>query len=208
MLRSISRITCLTTVALAISVMNANAATPGSQLAQTAAPGAGDEGWSFDDIKDVCEAVHFVAISIGIGVGLWWFCLRYVPRDISSRIEFHVEVAVGGELDSCRLLEVVAVISNLSRHAVPLAECRFTLAAVTPAGGSPAHGPLDKLKALAPLFAGEWLSSRTVLDAGTSQRLVCAASIPRDVKQIVVTGHLKHDGRHEPYAASRLVAIG
>jgi len=162
------------------------------------------ERWSLDDIKDVCEAVHFVAISLGIGAGLYWFCRRYLPRDSALRIEFNVDATVGSEHDSCRLIEVVGLVNNLSHSPVRLIDCRFTLAAVTPAGGSLSVGPVAPL---ATLVAGEWIASRTVLDAGTCHRLTCPAAIPRNVMHVIVSGSLKHEGRVDPYTASRLVSV-
>ena len=208
MFRFIFSFVCLAAMNAVTAAVGVGAAPPGSQSAPSIAENPDDERWSLDDGKDVCEAVHFVAITIGIGVGLYWFRLHYVPCERAVRIEFQVDVSPRGELETCRLVEIVAVINNLSRVAGAVTECRFTLAAVEPGSAGAAPGPLEKLNLLAPLFADEWLSARTVLDAGTQNRLVCVASIPREVRQVVVTGHLKHDGRAEPYAASRLIAIG
>ncbi len=182
-------------------------AQPDTRLLPSAAEAAADEGWSFDDIKDVCEAIQFILFSIAVGAALYWFWFRHLPSKELPRIEFDVDVQRIGENDVAWLIEVVALVKNLGRAKAELTELRFALEAVVADRLSAKSGSLANMNALGPLFAGDWGPATLVLDAGTRARRGFAAAIPKTVNHVVVTAQLRHGSRAAVYEASRLVRL-
>jgi hypothetical protein len=167
---------------------------------------------SFDDIKDVCEAIQFVAISAGIAAALYWFWKFWLPQAQVARVEFDIDVrcvgvrCVDGSEDSW-LIEVVATISNIGRVPAEIARCGFTLASVNTDVTATKCGPLADANALTPLFDAQWIPTKTIIDIGTRARFNCPSAIPRSVTHVVVTGQLKHHDTSATQSASKLVAM-
>src|SRR5579872_4869126 len=123
--------------------------TPPNQ--STAPSDASDDGWSLDDIKDVFEGLQFAAITVAIGVGVYWFFSFYMPRARSKRIAFDVSVTCLGTTPSCRLIEVAAALKNSGRAGIELAELRYSLAGIASGSEIKACGELRIGGPLAPL---------------------------------------------------------
>lgn len=167
---------------------------------------------SFDDIKDICEAIQFVAISAGIAAALYWFWKFWLPQAQVARVEFDVYACcvgvrcVDGREDSW-LIEVVATINNVGRVPAEIARCGFTLSSVNTDGTVTKCGPLAGSNALTPLFDAQWIPTKTIIDTGTRARFTCPAAIPRSVTHVVVTGELTHHDTSATLSASKLVAM-
>lgn len=125
---------------------------PGSERNESEAA----EPWSLDDYKDICEAVHFLAITIGIGGGLYWLFARHLPAQQAPRLEFDVDLVNHGEREGTRLIEVVAHLRNLGANPVAITRLRFTVQAVTTETRSIGSGLLGESGGLSALFLGEW----------------------------------------------------
>jgi hypothetical protein len=166
-----------------------------------------DEGWSFDDIKDVCEAIQFVMFSLAVGCTLYWFWFKHLPTKDVPRIEFDVDVERVGENDAVWIIDVVALVKNLGRTRADLAELRFVLESVVADRLAAESGSLAKINALKPLIEGEWAPAKFALDAGTQTRRAFAAAIPKTVNHVVVTGRARNAKRTEIYDASKLVRL-
>jgi hypothetical protein len=198
-------------VAIALATCAASTETalaqPETRPLQSAAAIAPDDGWSFDDIKDVCEAIQFIMFSIGVGAALFWFWFQHLPSIGLPRIEFDVDVDRVGENDVTWIIDIVATVKNLGRAKADLSELRFELESVLADRLSTQCGSLVGRNALTPLFEGEWTQSTFVLDAGTQTRRTFAAAIPKTITHVVVTAHVRNAKRTEVYDASRLVRL-
>jgi hypothetical protein len=166
-----------------------------------------EDGPSFDDIKDVCEAIQFVAITVGIAAALYWFWKFWLPYAQSHRVEFDVDVRCVDGRDGSRLIEVAAEINNVGCVPAEITRCWFTLSAVNPDAAATKAGPLAESNALTPLFESEWTPTKTSIDAESRTQFTCPAAIPRSVTHVVVTGQLMQQGRPKTQSASRLVAM-
>jgi hypothetical protein len=166
-----------------------------------------EAGWSFDDVKDVFEATQFAAITIGIGVAVYWLCLEQIPRARAARIEFDVDVVVVGRTESAWLVEIVALVHNCGVTRASLLDCRFSIAALAPGAAADRAGALLHSPVLTPLFEASWSTSAVLVDAGTRSRVVCAATIPKAVTQVIVTGQMTHPARPGAYTASHVVEL-
>jgi|SRR5579863_5713420 len=191
--------------ALALSAKRA-VAESNSPPAGGAAVAAAEEGWSFDDIKDVCEAAQFIMIGLGVGFALHWYCCRYLPARDDPRIEFDVDIERAGERETAWLIEVVAVLKNSGNVRASFSNLSCVLKSVE-YDLSSAAGPLARTGALSPLFEEQWEPASFLVDAGTRRRCMLAAAIPKSIDYVVVSATVKHDKRSEPYYASKCVRL-
>jgi hypothetical protein len=192
---------------LTASFIEAAPTQPGAPGGPTTVADRSDDGWSLDDVKDVFEAIQFVAITIGIGAAVYWLCFEHIPRMRIARIEFDVEVVCVGEMDSARLVEIVALVRNLGFATAEFADGRFMVSSVAPGAGASHGGLMLQPSALAPLVEGTWSTSKVVVDAGARMRLACAVAIARTITHVVVTGQITNPLRATAYTASRLVEL-
>jgi hypothetical protein len=179
----------------------------GTAIAPTTVREESNADWSLDDVKDVFEALQFVAITIGIGVAVYWLFREHLPQRRAVSIEFGVDVLCVGETESAWLIEVIAIVHNLGTARTELFDGQFSLSAVESGSGTGYVGPLLQPPALTPLFDGTWSTSEVLVDAGARTRVLCAATVPRTVTHVVVTGQITNPGRVSAYTASRLVEL-
>jgi len=192
---------------LTASLIEAAPAQPGAPGAPTTVVAQPDDGWSLDDVKDVFEAIQFVAITIGIGAAVYWLFIQHIPRMRVANLQLDVDVLCVGGTESEWLVEVVAVVHNLGPARAELSDNRFSLSSVAPGSGTNRARPLLQSQELTVLFDGNWSTSRIVVDAGTRTRFVCAAAIPKAVTHVLVTGQVTNPGRGSAYTASHLVEL-
>jgi hypothetical protein len=183
-------------------------AQPKAQPVGDAAAQVAKEGWSFDDIKDVCEAIQFVMFSLGTGCALYWYFFQHIPSTKLPRIEFDVEIERAGENDAAWLVDVVALVTNLGKAPAALSELCCVLESVPPDGSSLPNGSFAKKLALSRLFEESWDPAAFVVDAGTRRRRALAVAIPKAINSVVVSATVRHEKRVEPYRASRFVRLG
>jgi hypothetical protein len=182
---------------------------PTVAAAETVAPAAAaEEGWSFDDIKDVCEAIHFVMISIGIGCGIYWFGRSWVPLYTAPRIEFAVDAERIVETETAQLVELVARVKNAGSKPAKMNQLQFTLRSVSADKQPLPSRPLVSDADLTMLFEAAPELAAFIVDAGTQRRCVLAATVSKTVSFAVVTAKVSTAQRVEMYEASKLVRLG
>lgn len=175
-------------------------------VSENASAAATEEGWSFDDIKDVCEAFHFVMISIGIGCGLYWFWTSWVPSQGAVCIEFAVDAERVGETETARIVELVAWVKNIGKQSAKLSELQFTLRSIH-AGHTAAGAALMKQADVEPFLETTPKPASFVVDAGAQRRCVLAVTVPKSLEFALVTARVKSEQRVELYEASKLVGL-
>jgi hypothetical protein len=163
-----------------------------------------DEGWSFDDVKDVFEAVHFLAITIGIGVGVWWFVSRYLSQASILTLDLDIggqtSVAVGEQ----RVVELVAAIRNEGVSGARIRRCSFSVSAIDTGTGLRA-GVLQQGAGLKPLFEGEFLPGGMSIAAGACVRLSTVVAIPQNGMSCLLAARLEPFGNQQAVIGSRLL---
>jgi hypothetical protein len=169
-----------------------------------AADNSTDEGWSFDDIKDVFEAIHFLAITVGIGVGVWWFVSRY----LSQASILTLDLDIGGQTSVPEgeqvVVELVAAIRNDGVSGARIRRCSFSVSSIDTGTGFRA-GVLQQGAGLKPLFEGEFLSGGVSIAAGARVRLSTVVAIPHDGKSCLLTVRLEPFGNQPAVIGSRLL---
>ncbi|MFO0918768.1 MAG: hypothetical protein U0872_10695 [Planctomycetaceae bacterium] len=172
----------------------------------SAAAAESEDSWSLDDIKDVCEAAHFVMISLGIGCGILWFWTSWVPSHGGPRIEVSVEAERIGETETTRLVELVAWVKNIGQQSAKLSELQFTLRSIL-SGHTATGAALMKQVDLELLFETTPKQASFVVDAGAQRRCVLAVMVPKTVDFALVTARAKYGGRGVVYEASKVVRL-
>jgi hypothetical protein len=163
-----------------------------------------DEAWSLDDIKDVFEAVHFAAITIGIAVGVWWFMTRFLRRASVSRIE--LETRLVGADPSRQILVVSATIVNHGTTSVGLRRCTFSIAEVSESMDSLRPSQLLPGTGLTPLFEGEFAGAPPRIDAGAEIQLTAFVAFPGSLRESLLTVRMEADSAADSRDAVRYLA--
>jgi hypothetical protein len=197
-------------VILVIAFLSMAAADPGpisSPAVRPGPPAADDAAWSLDDIKDVCEAVQFVAITIGVVVAIGCYLAVHRAGLRAPCVEVTVEVADVSLGNGTHLLELAVVVWNRGRSTVLLAPIRLDLARVLDheevAGGGAAAGPARLL----PLFEGAIMAEQASLEPGTRQRFVCPVAVLPSAQHLLATVRWRRPDQRTPSEFSRLVRL-
>ena len=163
------------------------------------------ENWSFDDIKDVCEATQFVMICLVIGSALYWFFCLYMPDRKSPRLELDVAMERSGETDAVWLVEVVALLHNRGSAPMQVSDLHCVVHSVSTESLLANGGPLTKANGLKALCDTHWEPALIVLDGRTQRRCSLALVIPKTVAGVVISASANCEKRPEPYLSSKLV---
>lgn len=161
-----------------------------------------EEGWSFDDIKDVFEAIHFLAITLGIGVGIWWFLTRYLSQ--SSALSLDLEVTRRARTQGGQLIEILATIRNDGINGSHVDRCLVSIAAIDADVAASRPGLLREGEGLTPVVEEALLSKRTLIAAGTSLRLATVLALPGNVSNYQLSARLHQAAGQPPLIAKRL----
>ena len=174
----------------------------------SAAAAESEDSWSLDDIKDVCEAAHFVMISLGIGCGILWFWTSWVPSQGGPQIEFSVEAERIGETETTRLVELVARVRNKGVKPARFQQLQFLLQAIAAENLSMSGQPTVHAAELSPPIEVQAEPAAFVVDAGAARRCSAAVRIPKRVGYGDVTARARSEGRGAVYEASKVVRLG
>lgn len=178
-------------------------------------PGAGstssvegnpDEGWSFDDVKDVFEAIHFFAITVGIGVGVWWFSNRYLRQGEALSLELDVgSRSSAGQAD---VLELVARIRNDGVNGARIRRCSFQVSIIDAAQAAREPGVLLEGAGQKPLFDGDFIPNGTSIPPGACQQFTTVVSVPPDQQACLFTARVESGDGSQVVVCSRLLCRG
>jgi len=162
-----------------------------------------EEGWSLDDIKDVFEAVHFFAITIGIGVGTWWFATRYLSAGVSLTVE--LDVGSHSSTDEGGVVELVAWIRNDGINRARIARCTLLIAIINAAEAARRPGALREGPALKPLTEVELISGSTSIGPHACLRLTTVVALPPAQKTWLLSVSAESAGRSQGWVCERLL---
>jgi len=201
----ITRMIILSLLLAAMPVGPLDAQGPGSpQPVSASQDNPADEGWSFDDIKDVFEAIHFLAITLGIGVGVWWFLTRYLSQ--TSALSIDLEVTRRTRSSGGQLVEIQATIRNDGINGAHVDRCLISIAAIDADVAASHPGLLREGEGLSPVVEEALLSTRMLIAAGTSLRLSTVLALPGNINNCLLSARLHQAAGQPPLIASRLDA--
>lgn len=148
------------------------------------------EPWSLDDIKDVCEAVQFVAITIAIAAGLYWLARHIRHKREAPRLELQIEVQAVGTLENGSVLEIAAIVSNHGCQQQQLADFSLELA---PLSAKPEPtAAVSQLTVGAVLYSSAGLPvARPFVDAGSRYRYVWPVQVTAATTHLLATVKVK-----------------